>query len=89
MVKITVISYCQTCGATIIAEVDNKEWVHDLKYICSECLGTDAQTVFPYIRGFRKELPAATVDAANTYVPYKSAEEKALEQLKEFCIVGE
>lgn len=77
----TVISHCQKCGATIIAEVDNLEWTHGLKYICSECLGTDAQAVFPYIRGFRKELPA------NTYVPYKSAEEKALEDLKEFCIV--
>lgn len=91
----TVISICQKCRGTIIVNVSDGEYTHGLKYLCSECAdnsngliiddkdvtnlsaaGTNTNTgaIVPYAGGFKN----GTV--------YESEEEKALKDLKRFCI---
>jgi hypothetical protein len=64
----------------VIADLDASQSTHGIKYVCSECAGGDTAVMYyPEITGFnRKELPAGT----ESYIPFKSAEEKALEELK-------
>lgn len=80
---ITVFSSCVKCGNTVIARLNAGE-SYGAKYMCSECIGGDETIIhYPEITGFnRKELSAGT----GGYVPYQSAEDKALEELKLHCV---
>jgi hypothetical protein len=72
---------CQKCGSTIVADVSESDYTQGLKFVCSECMGGAGTTMY-YPEFNRKELPAGT----GGYIPYKSAEEKALEELKLYCV---
>jgi hypothetical protein len=70
-------------------DVSESDYTQGLKFVCSECMGGAGTTMYyPEITGFnRKELPAGSPTASTGgYIPYKSAEEKALEELKLHCV---
>lgn len=88
----TVISVCIKCHNTVVVELGEKSWTHGLKFLCSECANnptgliiddqdienlSKSGAIVPYIGGFK------------TGKLYESEEEKALKELKKFCIVGE
>jgi len=84
--SITVFSSCVKCRNTVIVKLKAGE-TSGAKYICGECADSDNTIIhYPEIIGFnRKELPAGK----ETYVPYQSAEQNALDELKLHCVIGD
>lgn len=89
--SLTVFTKCENCDKSVVVQV-NKDDPLDRKYYCTDCCtsgtvidttGNTALVAMPVIKGFG-DYPT-TVNAK----PVKTLEEKALDELKEFCLKGE
>lgn len=84
---LTVFTRCANCDEQVTVEVSRNESVSN-KYYCVKCCseGTTALATMPVIRGFGDYNSTNTETKTVYQEPVKNAEEKALDELKEFCV---